>query len=104
MSKTPGLQAASKLHDDEPPPIGDLLGQHEALAIRFDQLFARCSSAQPSVIAAGHGVFIRKDRKTYCVTILEQRLLLADCADNRVLGRFSSPAGICRHLASVGWH
>lgn len=103
MSKTNDIPQRPHEPDDDGPPVGDLLGQHEALAIRLGQLFGRCRSTQPSIIAAGHGVFIRQSGKTYCVTILDQHLLLADCANSQVLGRYSSPAGICRHLASCGF-
>lgn len=82
-------------------PYNDLTTQHEALAERMTQVFQRGDTISPQVSCAGHCVFIQAQNTRYCVTISNDHLLLASSADDTTLGRFSSPAGVCRHIASL---
>ncbi len=85
------------------PPIcaADLTVQHQALAQRMVQVFQRGDTEPPSIACAGHCVFVRTRHGRFCVTIANDRLLLVSSADNSELGRFSTPAGVCRHIVQM---
>lgn len=84
-----------------PPHIPDLESQHAALAARLTQVFARTHSDPPSITPVGHCVFIRRGEQTFSATISGEHILLLNNADHRTLGRYSTPAGLCRCIASL---
>lgn len=81
-------------------PAANLESQHVALAIRLAQVFERTQTDPPTVTAVGHCVFISIREMRFSATISGDHLLLLNNADCRLLGRFSSPAGICRQIVS----
>ena len=95
--------------DHEPPAHGarsptaanDMTAQHEMLARRLVQVFARCGAEPASVTALGHCVSIRRGDATFSATISGDHLLLLKNSDRQSLGRFSTPAGLCRRIATL---
>ena len=81
-------------------PAASLESQHVALAVRIARVFERTQTDPPAVTAVGHCVFITHRRTTFSATISGDHLLLLNNTDYRLLGRFSSPAGLCRQIVS----
>lgn len=94
-------QRLSKAANAAPPHNPDLETQHAALAKRLARVFERTQSEPPTVAPVGHCVFIRRGEQTFSATISGEHILLLNNADHRSLGRFSSPAGLCRCIASL---
>jgi len=94
-------QRFSKTASAPPPNIPDLETQHAALAKRLARVFERTHSEPPAVAPVGHCVFIRRGEQTFSATISGEHILLLNNADHRPLGRFSTPAGLCRCIASL---
>lgn len=84
-----------------PVATADLATQHEALAQRMEQVFQRGDTHPPTITCAGHCVVVRTSDARFYVTISNDRLLLVSSANNLELGRFSTPAGVCRHIAGM---
>lgn len=97
------VRAQRSVDTEVHPSVGteDLATQHEALAHRMEQVFQRRETQPPTITCAGHCVFVRTNDARFYVTISNDRLLLISSANNLELGRFSTPAGVCRHIVGM---
>ncbi len=100
MSNSPARAAETFAASRDHPPR-DLDAQHLALANRIAWLFERNGSSATTVTPVGHCVLISHSRMSFVATISGAHLLLLNSADQRTLGRFSTPAGLCRHIVTL---